>query len=160
MSILDWLSARITPILLFALGVALLWGVRLEHLRADHQARADALQDQAVAVVAAIRIATDNPKAGWKTAPAQIQAMGESLNELTDAIDHSNGRIEALATEGKRLRAEGDRLRKLADRALAERQGTIRQLDRLTAAPAESRTCEVALAETEKAFDLLYDGGF
>ena len=151
--------------LYFGLGIAaafallLGWALRLDYLRGDWQAKHQALVAQAGAVVVAVREASDNPDTGWATAAGQIRALGAGNRKLRFELDEQNRRIDEMAAEAIRLRARADELRRIADRAEAQRQAALEQLSDMAITPGTRDDCLALLREAETALDLVYEAG-
>ena len=151
--------------LYFGLGIAaafallLGWALRLDHLRESWQAKHQALVVQAGAVVAAVREASGNPDAGWVTAAGQIRAMGAERRTLRFELDEQNRRIDEMAAEAVRLRAKAADLRRIADRAEAQRKAALERLSDMAITPGTRDDCLTLLREAETALDLVYEAG-
>lgn len=139
-------------VLILALGGTWLWGHHWKGVAQDWA-------QQAGQVVLALRTASDNPKADWKTAPGQIIALGESNRSLKVAIDDSNSRIDLMAEEAVRLRARADELQEIARKAEAQRRAAYAKLSDMAITPGTRDDCMQLLREAEAALDLVREAG-
>lgn len=153
------------PRLYIALGGALLlaaavaWFVRIDHLRGEWKAKYETLVGEAGTVLAATRIAADNPDLGWDTTAGQIIALGEDRRMLLSAIEEQNATVDAMAREAVRLRAHAAELQRIADRAQAQRRAALRQLSDMETTPGSREDCMTLLREAEQALDIVYEAG-
>ena len=141
-------------------AIGLIWSIAA-HFGDDRDTR-DALaivKRQAAHVLVATRSASDNPKLGWKETPGQIVALGESNRALKGAISLQNKAIDELAREAVRLRARAAELKRIADKAEAQRTGALRRLADLTITPGTRGDCMKLLSEAETALDLVKEAG-
>lgn len=141
-----------------AIALLLAWGLRLDHLRAGWKERFDTLHGQAVKVVLAIEHATGD-KAAWDTAPGQIVAMGEGIRQRDEAIRANNQRINDMAREAVRLRAKAAELKRLADKAEAQRRGALKRLSDLAITPGTRTDCMQLLREADEALNIVREAG-
>lgn len=123
------------------------------------QAALDVLAQQADKVVIALRTATGNDKADWQTAPGQIVALGESNKALKLSVEVQNERIDALAADAVRMKAEAAEMKRIADRAEAQRQSALRRLSDMAITPGTRSDCMILLREAEAALDLVREAG-
>lgn len=138
--------------LLFALAACWIgWG-RLEK-------KYDALTAQTGAVLAALRIASDNPDLRMKEAPGQAIALGESNRRLKQSIADQNMALDQMAAEAVRLKARASELRKIADRAQAQRKAALARLSDLAATPGTREDCMTLLHEADDALNIVYEAG-
>lgn len=153
------------PRLYLALGVGLVmalllaWALRLDALRAGYKDALKALTDEAATVVLAVREASDNPEVTWETVPGQVVALGESNRRLKDGIARQNARIDDLAREAVRLKAETAELQRIADKARAQRKAALTRLSDMAATPGTRNDCAVLLQEAETALDVVREAG-
>lgn len=141
------------------LSLALTLALALAMWRLDHwRDVADALADQAGKVVLALEHATGE-EAHWQTAPGQIVALGEGVRQRDDAIRATNARIDQMAAEAVRLRARASELKRIADKAQAQRQAALRGLSDMAAKPGTRADCLTLLNEAEAALDLVREAG-
>ena len=117
------------------------------------------LRDEAATVLFATRRASDNPDVTWETTAGQIVALGEAHKSLKIAMTSQNARIDEMAREAVRLRAHADELRRIADRAQAQRKSALRQLSDMTITPGTREDCMTLLREAETALDIARDAG-
>ena len=148
----------ISPLIARVLGVtslALALALGVQTWRASHwKAAYGTLHDQAVLVLGAIQTATGHP-AKWATAPGQIVALGETVRSQRVAIEDTNRRIDEMAREAVRLRAQADQLQEIARRAEAQRQAALRRLGDMAATPGTRSDCMTLLREAEDALDIV-----
>lgn len=139
------------------LAVAFIW----THLAADARLRGKyrALTAQAGQVVIALRDASDNPRVKWDTAPGQIVALGESVKALRASVEVQNERIDAMAADAVRARAAAAELKRIADRAQAQRASALRRLSDMSVTPGTRADCMTLLREAETALDLVREAG-
>ena len=151
------------PYIYGAIGVAflllLLWGLRVDHLRADWKDRFEGLTEEAASVLASTRRASDNPKLTWKNAAQQIDALGDNHRVALASIEEQNAAIDDMAREAVRLRKRADELQRIADRAAAQRREALRRLADMSITPGTREDCETLLAEAEEALNLVRDAG-
>jgi len=143
--------------LAFLLTIA--WALRLEQLRGDWQGRFKALDGQANSVLAAARVAADNPRLTWGGVAGQVYALGDDRRALTAAIAAQNVAIDDMAREAVRLRAGAAELKRIADLARAQRQSALDRLADMAITPGTRDDCEQLLREAEEALDLVYEAG-
>lgn len=141
-----------------AVALLLAWGLRVDHLRAGWKERYEVLAGQADKVVLAISHATGQP-ADWSTAPGQIVALGEGIRARDDAIAASNQRIDDMAREAVRLRAKAAELKRIADKAAAQRASALKRLSDMSITPGTRSDCMTLLKEAEDALDLVREAG-
>lgn len=137
---------------LLVVGGLYLWG-------AGWKKAAQELQRGADAVVIALRTASGNPKADWKTAPGQIVALGEANRSLKIAIDDSNSRIDLMAQEAVRLRARSEELQEIARKAEAQRRAAYARLSDMAITPGTRSDCMILLREAEEALNVVREAG-
>lgn len=142
--------------LLIAAGI----GIKV-HLSADQrtEAQLETLTDQAAIVVLAVREAADDPEATWETVPGQVTALGENNRRLKDGITLQNARVDEMAREAVRLKAEAAELQAIADRARAQRKAALDRLGDMAATPGTREDCMTLLQEAEAALDLVREAG-
>lgn len=121
--------------------------------------KAENLQAAASSVVEALKIASDNPKADWKTAPGQIIALGESNRALKGEIRATNEAINEMAAEAVRLRAKASELQAIARKAEAQRRAAYARLSNMAITPGTRADCMTLLREAEEALDLVKEAG-
>lgn len=119
----------------------------------------EALSEQAGAVLATLRIASDNPDLRWAEAPAQAAALGQSVSALKSAIKEQNANIAQIAQEAVRLRADAARLREIVDKAQAQRKAALDRLADMSATPGTRSDCEVLLREADEALNTVREAG-
>jgi hypothetical protein len=110
-------------------------------------------------VIVATREASGNEDMGAKQVVGQIVALGNSNRSLKVALDNQTEAVNKLAQEAVRLRAEASELRKIADRAKAQRQAALDRLSDLSITPGTREDCLTLLSEANEALDLIYSSG-
>lgn len=141
------------------LSLALILALSIAMWRLDHwRDVAGALADQAGKVVLALEHAT-GADADWKTAPGQIIALGESVRQRDAAIRATNQRIDEMAAEAVRLKARAAELKRIADKAQAQRAAALRGLSDMAATPGTRADCMLLLREAEAALDMVREAG-
>jgi hypothetical protein len=106
-------------------------------------------------VVIALREASGNDKVAWDTAAGQIVAMGESAKAKDAAIALQNERIDDLARRAVQARARADELRRIADRAEAQKASALRRLSSMAATPGTRDDCMTLIREADEALNLV-----
>lgn len=141
--------------------IAALWGMAFYYKNGrDHlQAVVDKFEVEAGNVVTALKQASDNPKVTWETAPGQIVAMGVGRRLLLEAVEERNQRIDEQAAEAVRLRKRGEELKRIADKAEAQRQSALKRLSNMSITPGTRSDCITLLREAEEALDLVRQAG-
>lgn len=131
------------------------------HFRADDRTRdtLETLTRQAGTVVIALRQASGNEDVKWKTAPGQIIAMGESNRALKGQIEVQNMRIDEMAAEAVRLKAHASELKRIADKAQAQRQAALKRLSDMAITPGTRQDCIQLLNEADAALNLVRSAG-
>ena len=137
----------------------LAWGLRLDHLRGGWKDRVEALTEQAGIVLLATREAADNPELEWEQASGQIYALGASNARLKVALSEQNERVDDMAREAVRLKAQAEELRRIAEKARAQRRAALDRLSDMEATPGTRSDCLVLLQEAEEALDLIREAG-
>lgn len=112
-------------------------------------------QSEAQTVVIALREASGNDKVAWDTAAGQIVAMGESAKAKDAAIALQNERIDDLARRAVHARARADELRRIADRAEAQKASALRRLSSMAATPGTRDDCMTLIREADEALNLV-----
>lgn len=112
-------------------------------------------QSEAQTVVIALREASGNNKVAWDTAAGQIVAMGESAKAKDAAIALQNERIDDLARRAVQARARADELRRIADRAEAQKASALRRLSSMAATPGTRDDCMTLIREADEALNLV-----
>lgn len=132
------------------------------HLNADARMRdrLDRLTEQAGAVLVATRDASGNPKLTWPNVPGQVVAIGEDRRDAIEKLEEQTQRVDEMAREAVRLRAKSAELRKIAERAEAQRAAALRRLSGGALTPGTRGDCMTLLREAEDALDELYEAGF
>jgi hypothetical protein len=110
-------------------------------------------------IVQAVETASGNDKVTWENAPGQIVALGESNKRLKLSIETQNQRIDEMAAEAVRLKARASELKKIADKAEAQRQSALKRLSDMSIAPGTRSDCMTLLREAEEALDLVRGAG-
>lgn len=143
------------------IAVLLLGLVVMAHLNADAALRDKhkKLTDEAATVLIATRDASDNPDLKWEHTAGQIVAMGESRRLMLDSIETQNRRINEMAADAVRMRAEAAELRRIADQAQAQRKAALDRLSDMAATPGTREDCMTLLSEAEEALDLIREAG-
>ena len=140
--------------------LAIVAGVVL-HFKADARTRDKlaTLEAQAKDVLVATREASSNPKLSWEGVAGQVTALGESNRTLRVSIGTQNDRIDQLAREAVAARAKAAELKKIADRAEAQRASALKRLSDMGATPGTRDDCLTLLREAEEALDLVREAG-
>ena len=129
-------------------------------LRGSHWlGKFETLQAEAKAVVIAVRNASGNEDADWKTAPGQIVALGESNRKLKESVARQNEAVNELAREAVRLKARAAELKLIADRARSQRKAALERLSDMSITPGTREDCTQLLEEAEEALDLVRSAG-
>lgn len=153
-----WGAIKVAAFVLPMAGL-LAWGMRVDHLRAGYKSALEELTQEAATVVLAIRQASENEEVTWQTASGQVIAMGESNRSLKAAVARQNQTIDDMAKEAVRLKAKAADLKKIADRAEAQRQSALRRLSDMSITPGTREDCMVLLKEAEEALNLVREAG-
>lgn len=133
----------------------LAWGLRVDYLRGKHLAD---LLGYRSAVSVALSDATGAP-VKWQEAPAQITALGDSVRDLKASVTRQNKAIDDMAREAVRLKAEAAELRRIAEKAKAQRAAALAKLSDMAITPGTRADCEMLLAEANAALDLVREAG-
>lgn len=112
-------------------------------------------QSEAQTVIIALREASGNDKVAWDTAAGQIVAMGESAKAKDAAIAIQNERIDDLARRAVQARARADELRRIADRAEAQKASALRRLSDMAMKPGTRSDCMTLIREADEALNLV-----
>ena len=131
------------------------------HLRNDARTRAAlaTLRDEAQTVVLATQAASGNDAVEWRTVPGQVLALGESNRALKGQVTAQNRAIDELAREAVRLKAHAAELKRIADKAQAQRKAALERLSDMAITPGTRSDCLLLLREAEAALDLVRDAG-
>lgn len=113
------------------------------------------LRDESNTVLLAVREASDNPELEWKNAAGQVVALGESNSRLKGAIAEQNAAIDEMAREAVRLRARATELKRIADKAQAQRRSALQRLSDLSITPGTREDCMTLLQEAEEALNIV-----
>lgn len=142
------------------LSIVLLLAVAVLWWRMDHWHKvADHLAKQAGQVIIALRLATDNPKADWETAPGQIYALGDSNRRLKGEIANTNRALDDMAAEAVRLRKRAEDLQEIARKAEAQRRAAYARLSNMAATPGQRSDCMMLIREAEEALNIVKEAG-
>lgn len=125
----------------------------------ERTAERDKLVQQSSTVLVAIRHASENPGLSWENAAGQVVALGEDHKQLKKSVDQQNQRIDDMAREAVRLKAEADEWQRIADRAEAQRRSALRRLSDMEITPGTRDDCLQLLREAEEALDLAREAG-
>lgn len=160
---MSWLAIRALPwrYIAAAVGIiALLWAV-VAHFDKDRDTRESlaTLQDEAQTVVLAVQAASGNDDVEWQTAAGQIIALGESNRALKIKMDAQSQAIDDMAREAVRLRAKAAELKRIADKAQAQRRAALERLSDMAITPGTRSDCLILLREAEAALDLVKEAG-
>lgn len=136
------------------LALALAWGLRVDHLRADWKERFTDLSEEAGQVLFATRQAADNPDLKWKDTPGQIVALGESNKALKGEIVATNLRIDEMARQAVAAKAHAAEMVKIAEKAKAQRAAALRQLSDMAITPGTREDMLKLCAEAEEAINI------
>lgn len=144
-----------------ALAVAATIAAVLLHFKEDAKLREDyaTLSAQADNVLKATRTAANNPELEWAQTAGQIVALGESNNKLRVSLELQNERIDEMAAEAIRLRAQANELREIAEKAKVQRAAALKELSDLAASPGTRANCMALLEEAERALDIVREAG-
>lgn len=137
----------------------LAWAMRLDGLRARYKGGLELMAKEATNVVEAVRTASGNPKVEWSNAAGQIIALGESNRQLKGSIEAQNMAIDEMAAEAVRLKAKATELKRIADKAEAQRAAALRKLSNMAITPGTRGDCMKLLREAEDALDLVRSAG-
>jgi hypothetical protein len=107
-------------------------------------------------ILVATQHASDNPELKRKDISEQVSALGDSNRHLKAAITTQNKRIDEMAADAVRLKAEAEELQRIADKAKAQRRVALESLADMTITPGRRDDCELLLKEAENALDLVY----
>ncbi len=113
------------------------------------------LRDESNTVLLAVREASDNPDLEWKNAAGQVVALGASNARLKSEIQTQNAAIDEMAREAVRLRARATELKRIADKAQAQRRSALQRLNDLSITPGTREDCMTLLNEAEQALDIV-----
>lgn len=117
------------------------------------------LTGQAGSVLAATRIAANNPKLKWDGTAGQIMVMGENQRALRIELEENNATIDQMARDAVRLKARADELRVIAAKAQAQREAALSRLSDMAITPGTREDCMTLLGEAEEALDTIYEAG-
>jgi len=141
-----------------ALLLALLWGARVDHLRAGYKAALGK-------ILVSIDITTGR-KVTAAAAPVTIEAIGVlrdryrlQRNEARAVVERQSASIKAAGAETARLAAISARNRELAEATIRERDVWI-QRARAAETRTQRLTAEAELEECNAVLDALYHDGF
>jgi C4-dicarboxylate-specific signal transduction histidine kinase len=126
------------------------------HRLAEARETITELVDWRIGIIDAIRIAADNPEIDARTAAAQVQALGVTRVNLTNAVKDQNAAITAIEQESAAaldMAREAEEQRRAAIRRTEALQAELR---RRAAAPAPAADME---AEVRRSQDELYEAG-
>lgn len=112
--------------------------------------------DIATNMLTAIKHASDNEDVTFKSAPDQILAIGDSNRVLKISLDQQNAKINEMAKEAIRLKADQKRLEEIANKAIAQRKTALEQLNKKAITPGKIQDCKLLVQEAEEALDLVY----
>lgn len=144
-----------------AVGViALLWAV-VSHFDNDRDTREAlaALRDEAETVVLAVQAASGNDDVEWHTVPGQVIAMGESNRAMKIKLTAQSQAIDEMAREAVRLKAKAAELKRIADKAQAQRKAALERLSDMAITPGTRSDMVVLLREAEAALDTVAEAG-
>lgn len=142
-----------------ALALALAWGLRVDHLRADWKARFETLSGEAGNVLYEIRVASGNDKLKWQDAPQQVRAIGSSLTEWRNVASKQSAEIDRMAFDAARMQKLNAELRAKAEVELRKRKAAYEQLDASAADPGDRADCIAQIKAAEAALDAIYEAG-
>jgi hypothetical protein len=126
------------------------------HRLAEARETITELVDWRIGIIDAIRIAADNPEVDAKTAAAQVQALGVTRVNLTNAVKDQNAAITAIEQESAAaldMAREAEQQRRAAIKRSEALQAELRSR---AAAPAPAADME---AEVRRSQDDLYEAG-
>jgi len=154
-------NLKLLGILGAALALAAAVAAVFSHFAADARlAKAhEKLKGEAETVLIATRKASENEDLEWDQVPGQVIALGESNGRLRVALELQNTRLDQMAEDAIRLRAEASELRKIADKAKLQRAVALKKLSDMAATPGTRENCMVLLDEANRALDLVKEAG-
>jgi len=118
------------------------------------------LRDEATEVVAAVRIASDNPKLQWKDAARQVGLIDRSFSEARDRLSDQTAEVNRLGAETKRLRALNEEQRRKIAALTARRDTLIARLESEALDPGDAADCWAQIRAMEATMNALYQEGF
>lgn len=152
------------PRLYFAIGggivaFAIILAIWL-HFRHDGKVAKElaGYKEGAEQVVFSLEHATGHKQA-WETAPGQIVALGEGIRQRDDAIRANNEKIDDLARKAIAAKAKAVELKKIADKAQAQRNAALKRLSDLAVTPGTREDCLTLLKEADDALDMVRKAG-
>lgn len=137
----------------------LIWGMRVDHLRAGWKARHENLSRISGDILGSIRAASGQRGLRLENAAEQVTLIGAAKREWQATSELQSSRIDALAIESARLKALGDELRVRAEAAIAKRDSAINRLKTQALDPGERADCAAQIFAANAALDLLYEEG-
>ncbi|GAO78637.1 hypothetical protein [Sphingopyxis sp. C-1] len=140
--------------------ILLAWSLRLDALRADWREKFMGLTAEAGEVLAAVRLASDNPKLQWKDTSRQVEEINASRASWKNAAELQSGTIDAMGRDTERLRAENAALSKKVAALNAKREALVRKLNTDALDPGDVADCWAQIQKTEDALNLLYRESF
>lgn len=111
------------------------------------------------AIVSVTRTASDNMKLERKDVKEQISSLGDSVRRLKFDINTQNKTIKQMAEEAIKNKAEAVELKKLADKAKAQRASAYLALEQMSLTPGNREDLESLCNDAEDALDRLYMAG-
>lgn len=114
------------------------------------------LVDWRMGIIDAIRVASDNPNVDGKTAAAQVQALGQTRVNLTNAVNDQNAAIEAIeqqSADALAAAADAERKRQAATKRAEDLAKELRNRARV---PAPAADMEAAVRRSQ---DEQWDAG-
>lgn len=138
-----------------SLIVTVLMGITIGILRfqlADARETIQVLETWQRSMVTSVRLASGNPKVTKDTAQVQLQALGKSIDDLKDAVQRGNERVDEMV-ERSRLAQERAAAETVKRKAAVQKAEAARDALR-NAKPSDSS--EATLRELQ---DQAYEGG-
>lgn len=167
LSTLSGLQRGIGVALIVALVCSLIWGFRVDGLRAMHKERIDA-------VVVQLKNSFDGEaddagrvfKPTARNAATLVKRLSDDRNQFRaerdtarNVLNVQSGKIKALTEETQRLQQLSEENAKLARKVIAERDVWIKRA-REASTRAERLAAEQELAQCQEVLDALFEAGF
>lgn len=137
----------------FLLLLAIAVKVHLSNDKA-REAKLEGLENWQGEIIVAVSEAADN-KVNAKTAIGQVRALGDSYRAIRVELDETNQTIDDMAREAVRLRKRAEELKRIADKAEAQRRAALERLSDMSLTPGTREDCMVLLREAEEALNLV-----
>ena len=118
------------------------------------------LSSEAGEVLAAVRIASDNPKLAWADTKEQVEALDASLTQWRGTARTQSDLIDTMGRDTERLRAENAVLAAKVAAANKKRDAAIARLQNDALDPGDTADCWAQIREADEALNILYREGF